>query len=80
MRWHLESVTQHCFMRALLRVHAEHQSEDIKYNQEASQYFMDKESNLNIKVVIKLGFQLSIMHYSNLIIVKVFKETNILLA
>lgn len=67
-------------MWALLRVHAEHQSEDIKYNQEASQYFMDKESNLNIKVVIKLGFQLNIMHYSNLIIVKVFKETNILLA
>lgn len=67
-------------MWALLRVRAEHWSEDIKYNQEASQYFMDKESNLNIKVVIKLGFQLTIMHYNNLIIAKVFKETNTLLA
>lgn len=41
---------------------------------------MDKESNLNIEVVIKLGFQLTIMHYSSLIIAKVFQETNIILA
>lgn len=33
--------------------------------------------NLNIEVVIKLGFQLSIIVYSNLIIAKVFKEINI---
>lgn len=55
-------------------------SEDIKYNQEASKYFMDKVSNLNTKVVIKLGFQLTIMYYNNLIIAKLFKETNVLLA
>lgn len=41
---------------------------------------MDTELNLNIKVVIKLGFQLSVMYYSNLITAKVFKETNILSA
>lgn len=38
---------------------------------------MDTELNLNIKVVIKLGFQLSIMFYRNLIIAEVFKEINI---
>lgn len=52
----------------------------MKYNQEASKYFMDKVSNLNTKVVIKLGFQLTIMYYNNLIIAKLFKETNVLLA
>lgn len=41
---------------------------------------MDTELNLIIKVVIKLGFKLSIMYYSNLIIAKVFKEMNILSA
>lgn len=41
---------------------------------------MDTELNLIIKVVIKLGFKLSIMYYSNLIIAKVFKEMNIISA
>lgn len=41
---------------------------------------MDTELNLIIKVVIKLGFKLSIVYYSNLIIAKVFKEMNILSA
>lgn len=41
---------------------------------------MGTELNLNIKVVIKLGFQLNIMYYSNLITAKVFKEMNTLSA
>lgn len=76
----LESVFQHCFVWALLSVYTEHQCEDIKYNQEASQYFMVTKLNFNRKVVIKLGFQMSIMYYSNLIITKVFKELNMLSA
>jgi len=64
----------------LLSVHAEYQCDYIKYSRDASQYFMSTELNLNVKVVIKLGFQQSIMYYSNLIIAKVFKEMNILSA
>lgn len=39
---------------------------------------MDTDLDLNIKVVIKVGLQLSVMQYSDLIIAKVFKEINIL--
>lgn len=58
----LESVSQHCFMYALLSVYAEHQCEDRKYNQGVSKYFKDTKLNFNRKVVIKLEFQMSIMY------------------